>query len=401
MEHGEQYGVNIRRLSDGWGRWYETEVIDNQITAIIPEDILDKANVGYAVTASVIGTGYRAGMNEATFVTVPTGGVDASKVITLSADGKNAQSNKDSVKFTVTAPGATVIKIFHEEHWNWAPTDENGTAYFEFGFDKEALQPVWATACYEKFAGKTGDELEGTDWDKETFAGMSNVVYIQVWSDGQTWMPEIDVPETVKWGEWLPVNIHDGGNAELFHIRIHNQNGNEIWFEETETPGSYLLPTTMLNDSFEGFVSVCGMREGCSWNNEYSARFKVTSGTDESFLRVNKNKVFIDEPVQFMLCTDGAYQLKLVENVGNVNTDIFTSDKNQSAAMTELKWESAGTHMLNLYASTTGADDAWQTVDGCSVTIEVVDPQLAQAEIGVDDAVDAGCRNGAVLSAAD
>lgn len=223
--------------------------------------MLSEPNVAYAVTASVIGLGYNAGVSEASFVTVPEPEAGTEPhTITLVADKDSTMSNQGGVRFTVTAEGVKAIKIYHEGEASYALTDENGVAEIELGFDQDTLNPVWASAYYGEdhpvIPNDKPDDFDwGNYWDYEydwsgaTFEGMSNIVTIRVHSNGPTQMPNwVNVPKTVAWGEWLPVEIGDGSNAEVFHIRIHVDSG--------DCPGCPYQMFSSTNSSKRGSVKV-------------------------------------------------------------------------------------------------------------------------------------------------
>ena len=393
VANGKQYGLNVRRLKDGWERWYEVNPDANdKLTLTIPADMLDEPNVAYELMASVLGTGYNAGVSDESFITVPTG-LDTDKVISLTANKDNAQSNKEDVKFTVTAQGATVVKIYHEDQWEWAPTDENGKAEFNFGFNENRMQPVWATACYDQqYAGKTGDALGEVDWDTVAFTGMSNVVYIDVWCNGETWMPDwAEVPETVAWGDMLKVTIGEGGNAERFHIRIQTRDWQEIYFLEVYGSGDYYLPTTMLPVGFKGIVTIDGCCEGYIWNGMEPMNFRVNGvkegySTGNIYVTADKTRVFPYEPYHVIMNVPGAVKLKGV-NPAKQDDVKFEMDGPQ-AVSNDCWWtdNETGTQRLDVYAKS--EDGNWSTTPVGYVELQVIDPQLARTEIGVDDVVD-------------
>lgn len=394
VANGKQYGLNVRRLKDGWERWYEVNPDANdKLSLTIPADMLDEPNVAYELMASVLGTGYNAGVSDESFITVPAG-LDTDKVISLTANKDNAQSNKEDVKFTVTAQGATVVKIYHEDQWEWAPTDENGKAEFNFGFNENRMQPVWATACYDQqYAGKTGDALGEVDWDTVAFTGMSNVVYIDVWSNGETWMPDwAEVPETVAWGDMLKVTIGEGGNAERFHIRIQTRDWQEIYFLEVYGSGDYYLPTTMLPVGFKGIVTIDGCCEGYTWNGMEPMNFRVKGvkegySTDNIYVTADKTRVFPYEPYHVIMNVPGAVKLKGV-NPAKQDDVKFEMDGPQ-AVSNDCWWteNETGTQRLDVYAKYS-ENGNWSTDPVGYVELQVIDPQLARTVIGVDDVVD-------------
>ena len=408
VENGETYGVNIRRISDGWNEWYEANPDDNGIpTAVIPKEVLDEAYVGYTMTASVIGRGYNAGVSGASFVTVPA---VAERSITLEADSDSAQSNMDSVKFTVTAEGAKAVKIYHEGDASFAPTDGNGVAEIELCFDQDTMQPVWASAYYGEANLVIPEDVPedfdwGNYWDHEydwsgtTFEGMSNIVYIRVYSDGPTQMPNwVNVPNKVAWGEWLPVEIGDGGNAEVFHIRIHETDGNEVYFMQVESNGTYHLPTTMLEPGTEYFVSICGMRPGCTWDDMEDYHFLVYEDDegldpDNVYITADKDKVFPYEPYHVIMHVPGAVELMGVNHEADEDVNFILDGPD--AISDDCWWteDQLGEQTLDIYAKypseVEGEDPKFGTDPVGSVTLYVKNRQLEKAEIRVADVVDA------------
>lgn len=407
--HGEIYGINIRRISDGWNEWYDVEPDSNGVpTVVIPKEVLSEPNVAYAVTASVIGLGYNAGVSEASFVTVPA--TVAVHDITLEADTYEAQSNQSSVKFTVTAEGAKAVKIYHEGEASYAPTDENGVAEIELGFDQDTLHPVWASAYYgdedlvmpvdvtEDFDwGNYWDYVY--DWSGVTFEGISNIVTIRVHSNGPTQMPNwVNVPNEVAWGEWLPVEIGEGGNAEVFHIRIHETDGTEVYFMQVESNGTYDLPTTMLEPGSEYFVSICGMRPGCTWDDMEDYHFQVyvdEEGPDPKrvYITADKDNVFPYEPYHVIMHVPGAVELKGVNHEDDEDVNFILDGPDAISDDCWWNQDQLGEQTLDIYAKCPGEDDetepAWTEEPVGSVKLYVRNRQLEKAEIRVADVVDA------------
>ena len=399
IENAEFYDIEVRRNSDGNWRYTGVDAADGQETIHFrlngagENDFLHKANEGYTILVTASGTGYNANRNETTFVTVPNEADD--REIALFADRYEAQSNQDNVHFIVQAEGASIAAIYFEDQWQWAPTDEDGQAEFDLCFNQDILQPVWAKACYNQAYSEWGwEEFENANIDVSTllFEGMSNIVDISVYSDGETMGPDwVNVPETVSWGKWLAVKIGEGGNAETYHLRIHDENGNEIFFKEVHSSGTCLLPTSDLDPS-EGnryWVSLDVCCTGFTWSHAGDWEFTVnpiSEQDDKAFMTADREWAFVDEPYYVQMYAPGAVQLMAAvgaDSEEDANAiwkgDHGVSDRNG------FRWEEAGLKTLNGYAKYT-EDGAWVWID--SVMLEVFDRDLQIPEILTGSVVD-------------
>lgn len=404
VQNAERYEIQTCRLSDGQWRYTEINASDVQGNTVSfrlngegEGDFLHNPNEGYAVYVTVKGTGYNANGNETTFVTGPA--ETAGHEIVLEADRNDAQSNRDNVHFTVTAEGASIIAIYHEGQWNWAPADENGQAEFDLCFNQDTLQPVWARACYNPdYTGWDWEAFDnaGIDASDLTYEGISNIVNIDVYSDGETMMPDwAYVPEEVAWGELLQVEIGGEGNAETLHIRIRSDEENEIFFKEIHERGSTIyLPTVMLTPGEDYWVSIDGVCSGYTWNhlNGPDGDFQFTviarQGT-EPFMTSDRDEdgwVFVNEPYYVQMYAPGAVELMAAVEADpeydvNAKWDGDTGVSNRNGFW----WEEAGRKTLNGYARYTEGG-AWEPIG--SVTLDVIDRNLETPEIRTASVVD-------------
>lgn len=404
IPNAEHYDIEIRRNSDGNWRYTGVDADPGQETVTFrlngegENDFLHNPNEGYTVWVTAKAIGYNASGNETTFVTVPAD--IGEHGIELSADRDAAESNAEEVHFTVIAEGSSIVKIYHEGQWFWAPTNEEGKAEFDIGFDQDILQPVWATACYDPtYTGWGWEEFnnEGIDASDLTYEGMSNIVNISVYSNGETMMPDwAEVPEEVAWGELLRVDIGGEGNAETLHIRIQNKDNDEIFFKEIHERGTTTyLPTAMLTVGEEYRVSIDGMCPGHTWNHlDGDFRFTVVEpeGDPETFMISDRDEdgwVFVNEPYYVQMYAPGAIQLKAVNADDSDDVNAVWDGDHGVSGRDGFWWEEAGEHTLNGYARypvDDNHDGSWEQIG--SVTLDVVNRDLEAPEIRTASVVD-------------
>ncbi len=384
----ERYDIEVTQQWDGhvWnGTAWASDADDDGNITIQTNLSLDTPDRSYMIRVYCFATGYNASSEETTVVTVPE--LLTEHEIILEADRNESRSNEDDVRFSVSAEGATVIRLYHEGRWDWAPGSE---AEFYVQFNEVDLQPVWATACYdEEYADWKEEQLRDVVDDLH-FEGMSNVVNIRVSTNGPTSMPEwIHVPEEVVWGDWLPVEIGEGGDAERFHIRIRSDDESfeELWFKEVDSSGTYLMPTAHLDPDTEYQITVDGCRSGFTWSGmEGHYTFTVLPAaegeeTPEAYMIADTETVFTYEPYHVMMYHPNAHYLmaaaELDENGDGIDVNGYWEDTN-SVSGEDFWWEEAGEKTLNGYYKVNETDE-WTWFG--SVTLNVISPWLATPEI--------------------
>jgi len=398
VANAEFYDIEVWRVSDNEG-WYERKSINGTgpVSFLLDGEFLQNPDEGYMMRVIAKGTGYNASERETTFVTVPE--TPGEHEITMTADRDEAESNNDQVRFTVEAEGASIVMVYHEGQWDWAPTDENGQAELEFGFNRNVLQPVWAKACYNQaYNGWRWEDFEehNQSIDGLTFEGMSNIVNIQVHSRGETMMPDwAAVPEEIIWGELLPVEIGGEGNAETLHIRIRSEENDEIYFREIHERGTTTyLPTAMLTPGEEYWVSIDGVCSGYTWSHlngeEGDFRFTVAAREETgAFMTSDRDGtgwVFTSEPYYVQMYAPGAIELMAaVEADPEYDVNAKWDGESGVSDRNGFWWDEAGEHTLNGYARYS-AGGPWEWIG--SVTLNVIDRNLEAPEIRTASVVD-------------
>lgn len=393
VENAERYEVYVKRLDNGDGRNFNCIAgANNTVSVTIPGDMLNEENIGYLIRVIAFGTGYNASEAETNFVTIAAETSTSTRIIVLSADRDIVESNNGNVRFTVTAAGATLVRLYHEGDWFWAPTNENSIAVFDVGFNESILQPVWATACYDpQYGTMTQDELNRIAIWQLPFEGISNVLHIQVTSRGETEGPEwVDVPESVSWGQWLPVTISEGGNAERYHIRIRTATNEQMYFREVNYPGTFLLPTTELETGKYHVSLDCG-RTGYTWHHAGDYDFTVlplSGETPEPYMTADAETLLTYEPYHVMMYAPGAIALKAVNHDDDNDLNGYWENV-EHIASDDFWWEEAGTFTLDGYAQypadDTHTEPYWQKIG--YVTLQVISRDLAAPEIQADPVV--------------
>ena len=206
-----------------------------------------------------------------------------SELVTVTAEKYEALVNED-VQITVSAPGATELKLCNE----WGEFDSRDGDFWQRGVGEEV---VYAQALI----------------DDEWYT--SEAIVIHRTSRGQCGVSDPILAKTnLAPGELLSITIPESEHAEWYHTRIRDNDWNEYCFYNFSAPGTYMLPTANLESDREYFVIVSTGAVGYDWNDndrDTATRFTVTE-PEGSIFEVEKTDVLTYERVVVSVYAPGA-----------------------------------------------------------------------------------------------
>lgn len=242
--------------------------------------------------------------------------------MTISANSDVLLVNQD-VHFTLNAPGATFVRVFHNgeamDVWDDGIGYENRDITLNFG---DNFAQVYAIAYYDNVYHDFDPQHA---YEEHWFTGISNLIETDVISYGNLPSPSVTIDKaTPARGEVLTVTITPNEEAPsdleiAYEVRIRDNNGDEQYYYRMRQVGMHSfdmpVPTSMLPEGMDYCVCVCTYAPGYDgWEDENSYVYFDVEGEEENSFTLSKTDVALGESIDatLNLVTDEAEEARLV-----------------------------------------------------------------------------------------
>lgn len=194
----------------------------------VPMDKLEPGTT-YEISVWADSAKYPSGRLEQRFTVLPAEAQSDGVRLTVRYDGETYDDqlsalSQGELEFTVEAEGATAVKYFNGQSWEWVDDFEDGVGHWDERADSDCYV-YWASAYYDEI---DWDQLEedDMDWrDLEGWSAPSNVIKLDVTLlEGELPVPEVEIvddKETYRKGEAVTVRIAADPDGDPVATNFH------------------------------------------------------------------------------------------------------------------------------------------------------------------------------------
>lgn len=384
VQNAEYYHLEVRQYGDGWAFVnMDLNASDDKETISYEtgeqEAWMIRPGVLYEVTCDVAAKGYESQRYVRTFLLQE--GEDDSVTLEVSPrDTNEGYWTAQNVWVYAEAEGATALKVCMNNEVRWYRGDRIGEDF-----------TIWdPNTIFYAYATEDPIPDDDVDWHQLNVNWSRQAIPVPVYAqtEGDTLVPTLTFNNHVTKGDWFEFTIEDDGDARQMDIRIRDNDGREYEFRRLWMPGTYRITTTNLEAGQTYWVNLSCVQDKHLWTEgPWMSLYVDEPAEDTAFFRVDKNRLYPNEPFIPTVHVPGAVRVKITSSDDSEAVwGEWDGENGTNDADWEWWYDQPGNYGLTAWALYTH-DGEWEAKGTIAMTV-LESEQLEQAEITVPNEAD-------------